>query len=54
MGISARHDEVDSMRLQAGQDAREPFGVEGFGVSEGKIASISTAMMEFSLRAVPF
>ena len=45
MGISARHDEVDSMRLQAGQDAREPFGVEVLE-SVRKVPSISTAMME--------
>ncbi len=54
MGISARHDEVDSMRLQAGQDAREPFGVEGFGVGEEGAVHIDGNDGGFSLHAVPF
>ena len=34
MGVAASHDEVNSQRVQARQDAREAFSVESFGVGE--------------------
>ena len=54
VGVSARHNKVDALRLQAGQDARETFGVERFGVGEEGAIHIDGNDGGLSLHAVPF